>query len=980
MKQRLFTSTMNRLVRRGAPGQTIVIMAIAFIVLLAFVGIVTDVSLLFVRYSTLRRAVDAAAVSAAGQIRRTVANSTELASAATQGGTQEQIEARAAGYAYARNVATVNLAARQFIEFYGLSPTNVLVNDCATMPALDAATLDNPAYQTRSDVVLYNELECDYRLQPRKLVKVTAQVDSPTVFLRLIGWGNVRLEASAISETAVIDVVMIFDASESMLNQTTYNDWEKVPSPVPGSTTLEVDTVNTINWGMRYSIPRMDTGTGAISPQYYNAADPTGDLYYYSRAWTTFLSKTNPQIVGEGRTNGTINPASFDAKVVVRPYIVDAGNNATVSTFSDSRNPRTECRVRFYPAGQAIPMSNGTGDYVVTDDVYQEQTAILGTAPTIAPSGSTGTWQPYYDGFVPAYNYFGCCNDPNGDQNFDDLICQPFRQVRNSAEAFLDRIDFNRGDRVAFVTFDRDAFLVDPDGSAGSEVHMITRQDVALKALRQIVGVRAEPNFYADTNNNGQWDGFVVGGAPFNASDPTNSGKVYSYRYNQNAGSTEYNFATSQYTTPGGFDGRAIQNLTDYPIKDNCFWTTAMLPWPLSIYSSPANETANGAEPNYIPFGDQTAARLGLRVASRYPNPLAAQGVTTTLMHPNLNDPSWEALMTFPQASKQGNKPRFAYEVAGGCRGSNVGSALRQANNALLDPDTVRVNGAVWVMVMLGDGAAAGSDPVRRGGANGTLSRANPYSSTNAPPVSGDYGSYGLCPYGLPTATGMGELVGGGGTWESRPPRCMDEFPVSRHFCFNPYDNQDSAGAVYIDLNDSEECQNQYDVDDFARDWADFIGLSDPFPALSVADPGRNALQLPTIFTIGFGLDFQQGDGSCTANINDCLGEELLRYIADVGDNNRLDTDYQQDYKGTPSVDKNLAAGDSYGSRGPCEGVVLGGYADAEAIPASQIETLLINPLPPKQNCGNYFNAPDAAKLDSVFNEIASRMFTRLTR
>jgi len=290
------------------------------------------------------------------------------------------------------------------------------------------------------------------------------------------------------------------------------------------------------------------------------------------------------------------------------------------------------------------------------------------------------------------------------------------------------------------------------------------------------------------------------------------------------------------------------------------------------------------------------------------------------------------------------------------------------------------VNGAVWVMVMLGDGAAAGSDPVRRGGANGFLARANPYSSTNAPPVAGDYGSYGLCPYGVPTATGMGELVGGGGQWESRPPRCMDEKPESRHFCFNPYQNVDSAGNAYIDLNDSEECQNQYDVDDFARDWADFIGLSDPFPALSVADAGRNALQLPTIFTIGFGLDFQQGDGSCTANINDCLGEELLRYIADVGDNNRLDTDYQQDYKGTPSVDKALPAGQTYGQRGPCEGPVLGGYGDAESIPASQIATFLINPLPPKENCGNYFNAPDAAKLDSVFNEIASRMFTRLTR
>jgi len=41
---------------------------------------------------------------------------------------------RADGYAFARNIATVNLAARQFIEFYGLSPSAVLVDTCATTP------------------------------------------------------------------------------------------------------------------------------------------------------------------------------------------------------------------------------------------------------------------------------------------------------------------------------------------------------------------------------------------------------------------------------------------------------------------------------------------------------------------------------------------------------------------------------------------------------------------------------------------------------------------------------------------------------------------------------------------------------------------------------------------------------------------------------------------------------------------------------
>ena len=46
------------------------ILAIGFLALLGFVGIVTDVSVLFIRYSTMRRAVDAAAIAAAGQMRR----------------------------------------------------------------------------------------------------------------------------------------------------------------------------------------------------------------------------------------------------------------------------------------------------------------------------------------------------------------------------------------------------------------------------------------------------------------------------------------------------------------------------------------------------------------------------------------------------------------------------------------------------------------------------------------------------------------------------------------------------------------------------------------------------------------------------------------------------------------------------------------------------------------------------------------------
>jgi hypothetical protein len=137
-------------------------------------------------------------------------------------------------------------------------------------------------------------------------------------------------------------------------------------------------------------------------------------------------------------------------------------------------------------------------------------------------------------------------------------------------------------------------------------------------------------------------------------------------------------------------------------------------------------------------------------------------------------------------------------------------------------------------------------------------------------------------------------------------------------------------------------------------------------------EAGGADVQLPTIFTIGFGLTFSQGTGTCEENIADCLGEELLRYIADVGDNFRIDADYQQWWRGG-RMTFDLPEGQDFGPRGPCEGPgaghVDGVYADFDS---------MVDRLAPTAYCGNYFNAPSQAELEEVFVEIASRMFTRL--
>jgi hypothetical protein len=331
-------------------------------------------------------------------------------------------------------------------------------------------------------------------------------------------------------------------------------------------------------------------------------------------------------------------------------------------------------------------------------------------------------------------------------------------------------------------------------------------------------------------------------------------------------------------------------------------------------------------------------------------------------------------------------------------------------------------------MVLLGDGAAGASDPVQRNGASPPLKVSNPYGDPTKAPSAGDYGVYGLCPYGKPldnTVPQPDDRMGLTAGWETRPPRCSDDGsepsnngvrgwagPVSRHFC--PASAVGDSNNSTIDIgkgdNGNADCVYKYDVDDYARDWADFVGLTDlphesPFTSIPGVDKSRNLLQLPTIFTIGFGLNFPEAGGcggdrpndtTQFTNINDCLGQELLRYIADVGDNNRLDTDYEQDWVNDGAINGITADGSfKYGDRGPCEGPIPG-YANAEAAAAAGLfsggdfDPLKYSTLPlntpisvddlVKQSCGNYYNAPGGPQLTKVFEDIASRMFTRITK
>ena len=152
-------------------------------------------------------------------------------------------------------------------------------------------------------------------------------------------------------------------------------------------------------------------------------------------------------------------------------------------------------------------------------------------------------------------------------------------------------------------------------------------------------------------------------------------------------------------------------------------------------------------------------------------------------------------------------------------------------------------------------------------------------------------------------------------------PSCRDPDASTRH----------SSAAV-----------DEYDADDAARDWADFLGCLYEVPGGDhVAGCPVGGGQGAVVFTIGLGrlmveapsCAYPPGCNPALGECNGCdpdLGERLLRYIAAVGDD------------GDPYTD-------------PCSSTDAG------------------------SSCGNYYFASGGADLDEIFDAIASRIFTRIT-
>jgi len=152
----------------------------------------------------------------------------------------------------------------------------------------------------------------------------------------------------------------------------------------------------------------------------------------------------------------------------------------------------------------------------------------------------------------------------------------------------------------------------------------------------------------------------------------------------------------------------------------------------------------------------------------------------------------------------------------------------------------------------------------------------------------------------------------------------------SHPFGFCPEDDWDSPFcrddfSYTRHISDTQPLE--YDADDYARDNAEFVGCYSPDPAEACRVSGQSAV----IFTIGLGSEVMRV--YATGDVPH--GVSLLRYAAAVGDD------------GDPASD-------------PCE-------------------DLYDNQSEWQEWCGNYYFDASGDELDRVFEDIASRIFTRLS-
>lgn len=884
--------------RRSRNGQSILIVAFAFIALIAFVGIAVDVALLFVRYSALARAVDAAAIAAAGQVRE---------------GTQ---------------FPTLQAAAEQFILLQGnIEANTVRVETCET-EIFEVVTRwrRDGGY---SDTTLYKFNETDYatgkkdalydilrvidpvtepselcKRDPQKLVRVSAKVDSQTTFLGLLGFPLVTLTYSSVSQTAVLDVALVIDTSLSMTYDT-YN----VQATYADGPDADTDNGNELKAFNEFMTP---LGLAPYDTDVVNGVDMSSGLPAIRyECWNT----TAPS--SRYRSNYAYGGCCND------PTTQTLKNNSQIDSYNDldwfvyDNNDLPEAEIQH----------TGTNSHT-------------GTASARVTSG-------------------------NPDNNYSDLICQPFKQVRDAARRFIKRLDFVRGDRLFLVTINRDAKIISPVNPADpgnplsdqTNIPVITDKALAIQTLNRRVG--------ASLNLNGRQAGCVTFEQALPENGLLNWRKVYSY------------WTTSQCTdtnTGGGIlAARAAITNPDY-IRRDAVWVMVMLsdgfPNRTPSYVSLINDgdgkpdqlTHNWLSVPYIatnpptPCGDGTSRPCNLADLEKYCRQSWEEPLSGTMPEFCTRANGWGPADWGEVEADSTFKPSFGFcPWYTFCNQNGNNQAQTKANKP---PDNGGVTSAY---------VRAECSQLRIGATDSKP----PWWDSD--PSNRDSG---------------GNLL----PWQGEPgyPFCLDWNPDTRHFCTGP------TGDLLLDPTVAG-CDQKYDPDDYARDQADQAGLLEYSPSQKG--------DFIAMFTIFFAHKDAAAAtvGAVNANI---LGVKFLRYMADAGDNGYIDNHLQAWYRTTGrtvSADtvKDLAADPNGNVFLPSGSPQYGAFATQPTDPCSGFDyrdvldtsgTSRAAGVPPVQppsgvyenlataDCGQFWYADNIKKVNAAFAEIASRLFTRLSR
>lgn len=881
--QSSFSQFIRLMNRRSRNGQSLLIVAVAFIGLIAFVGIAVDVGLMLVRYSALTRAVDAAAIAAAGQVRE--------------------------GTDYRTLVA----AAQQFIQLQGnIEVSTVFVDTCETeMADYVRANPGSDPLPALLNKVPPSEL-C--RPDPQKLVRVTAQLRSPTTFLSLIWGPEIILEASSVSQTAVLDVALVIDTSLSMSTETYFAQRTyAIPSGEPDNRENLRAFEPFTNLGLQPYPYKTTPGDAADSRP--EPPNPDTGMYLGSPAIRRECWYADPTFLGS-----EVNYAS---------------NYAWAGCCND-------------PTTQLAPPASGDYDrmnWYIYDNPSLPQAIIMTNATH--PELGVGAASRVLSGLP--------------DNNFSDLICQPFKQVRDAARRFIKRLDFVRGDRLVLVTF-------------SAEVKTVKAGTFATRAEEQ-----AAPPFIVDKLTAVQTLNEKVG-VSVNLTGRQSPRQCYT---------------TQPIRDPDYVNFRRVRN----------YWTQVQCN-DTNMGGGIFQARAELVNPNYI---RREAVWVMVLLSDGYPNRtpdyrfFLGSGQASGVGSSNLN---WLAVPAGSGVSGPGTwKPSdlSPEEIVRYCRyyqDYNGDGVIDGQDNFFLDPKAGRE--PQFCVPENGWPPAGGPETIPWGQSQ--------YDD-------GTYrASFGFCPWytfctannqnegpNNPTNSGLGpvlpqctandtkpfwwdSLLGADGNpvgWRGEPalPECLDGHPDTRHFCMDDFGRLNLHGG---------RCDERYDPDDYARDQADFAGLIE----FSAVQKGN----FIAMFTIFFAQKNAQGQ---LTNIGEnILGIKVLRYIADAGDNGVIDNHLQAWYRATRPTLAQMNAmrgADRYfpPSGSPSYLVVQDGrtivdpskppdpcapydYSNGALRVANPGDSTYENAA--RTSCGQFWFAKDIRAVNDAFTEIAGRLFTRLSR